>query len=117
MFPGLKLEDALSSMAMLPHWLEMISAILLILILFNVFRLNYFSQKKTIKKQGPISQLSVKGMTCNHCVDVLTKTLNKIQGVSVKDVDLKSGQVSFANDGVNDKEIHQKINDLGYTIE
>ena len=56
-------------------------------------------------------------MTCNHCVDVLTKTLNKIQGVSVKDVDLKSGQVSFANDGVNDKEIHQKINDLGYTIE
>ncbi len=117
MFPGLKLEEALSSMAMLPHWLEMTSAVLLILILFNVFRLNYFSQKKIIKKQGPVSQLSVKGMTCNHCVDVLTKTLNKIKGVSVKDVNLKSGQVSFVNDGVNDKEIHQKINDLGYTIE
>ena len=51
------------------------------------------------------------------CVEVLTKTLNKIKGVSVKDIDLKSGQVSFANDGADDKEIHQKINDLGYTVE
>ena len=116
-FPGLKLEEALSSIAMLPHWLEMISAILLILILLNVFRLNYFSQKTTMKQQGSISQLSVKGMTCNHCVDVLTKTLNEIKGVSVKDINLKSGQVSFVNDGVNDQEIYQKINDLGYTID
>ena len=117
MFPGLKLEEALSSMAMLPYWLEMTSAVLLILILFNVFRLKYFSQKKIINQQADISQLMVKGMTCNHCVDVLTKTLNKIKGVSVKSIDLKSGKVSFVNDGVDDKEIHQKINDLGYTIE
>ena len=118
MFPGLKLEEALSSMVMIPHWLEIISAILLILILLNVFRLNYFvSQKQMIKEQESIFKLSVKGMTCNHCVDVLTKTLNKIKGVSVKNIDLKSGQVSFTNNDGNDDEIHKKINDLGYTIE
>tara|TARA_B100001996_G_C18618447_1_gene576695 strand:- start:46 stop:1263 length:1218 start_codon:yes stop_codon:yes gene_type:complete len=118
MFPGLKLEEALSSMAMLPHSVEIISAVLLIIILANVFRLNYFvSQEKMIKEQENISKLSVKGMTCNHCVDVLTKTLNKIKGVSVKNIDLKSGQVSFANNEGNDDAIHKKINDLGYTIE
>jgi copper chaperone len=39
--------------------------------------------------------ITVKGMSCQHCVMAVTKALNGIEGVSAVRVDLESGQATF----------------------
>ena len=62
------------------------------------------------------SSLVITGMTCNHCVDSVTKTLNKLNGITVKNIDLNSGKIDFINNGADIDDIHKNINDLGYEV-
>jgi copper ion binding protein len=39
----------------------------------------------------------VKGMTCNHCVQSVTKALTKLGGITDVQVDLTAGRVSYRN--------------------
>jgi copper ion binding protein len=39
--------------------------------------------------------LTVKGMSCDHCVAAVTKATKNVAGVKGVKVDLKSGDVSF----------------------
>ena len=55
-------------------------------------------------------------MTCNHCVDSVTKTLNKLKGVIVKNIDLNSGRIDFINNEADIDEIHKNIKELGYEV-
>jgi len=40
-------------------------------------------------------EIQVKGMSCSHCVAVMTKAMNSLAGVSNVKVDLASGRVSY----------------------
>ena len=115
-FPGLRVETAMQgSMEMLSYELQLGSAIILILILINALRLNYFSQNH-IKAQPNSSTLFIEGMTCNHCVSMVTKTLNNLSGVKVLNIDLQSGRLELDCLEGDIESIKSSIIDLGYKI-
>ena len=63
------------------------------------------------------STLKIKGMSCQHCVMSVTKTLNSIAGVSNVKIDLGKGEASFSHDAPLDmSELSQKIDKAGFEI-
>jgi copper chaperone len=42
-----------------------------------------------------MSEIQVKGISCEHCVAAMTKAMNSLSGVSNVQVDLASGRVSY----------------------
>ena len=61
--------------------------------------------------------VTVKGMSCNHCVMSVTKALTKLDGIQDVYVDLQKGEVRFDNTKVValDK-IEKAITDAGYQV-
>ena len=116
MFPGLRVETAMQgAMEMFSYELQAGSAIVLMLILINALRLNYFS-KNDIQVQSNSNIIFIDGMTCNHCVDMVTKTLNKLLNVKVLSVDLQSGKIELDCSEETISSIKSSIIDLGYKI-
>ena len=116
LFPELQVEQALnSSMHMLPYWLQSISVLALVLILANALRLSY-TKNESIEEGNNQQTLFIKGMTCNHCVESVTKSLNKISGVKVLGLNLKSGKATIDCEPKNMSLVKQVIDDLGYNI-
>jgi len=61
--------------------------------------------------------IKIKGMTCNHCVMAVTKTLEKIDGVKNVKVDLQKGEATFDEAKPVDIEIvKERIRKAGYDI-
>lgn len=57
----------------------------------------------------------IKGMTCNHCVMAVKKTLGKVPGVTkVESVDLASGR-AVVEGTPDDQAVFAAIADEGYT--
>ena len=116
MFPGLSVEQSLSSsMHMIPHSVEVLSAIFLLAILANSIRLNYFTSPKELDVSANIV-FFIKGMTCNHCVSSVQKTINKIEGVKVLNIELQSGRIELDSSHDNMDIVKKAIIDLGYEI-
>ena len=60
----------------------------------------------------------VKGMSCQHCVKTVKKTLEEIDGITNVAVDLESGEVTFEETRSVDNElIRDKIKKAGYDLE
>jgi copper chaperone CopZ len=96
---------------------------LLVLIILNSIRIKYFFNNKErtnssieSKNQKNTFQIYVKGMTCSHCVDSVTKSLLNLSGVKEIQVDLDSGQVNVSGEDFNKDIIVKNILSLGYTI-
>jgi copper chaperone len=62
--------------------------------------------------------LKVDGMTCQHCVQIITDTLGKIAGTSKVTVDLdkKEVQVDYNEEETNLQEISDKIVEVGFEL-
>ncbi|ROT34270.1 heavy-metal-associated domain-containing protein [Micromonospora sp. HM5-17] len=61
------------------------------------------------------STYKVTGMTCNGCADKVRTQLSKLDGVSVVDVELATGQVTVTADGrVTDTAIIDILEETGY---
>ena len=59
--------------------------------------------------------LTVKGMSCNHCKQAVTKALEAIPGVSDVSVDLEKGEASWTESRpVDIAEVKKAINKLGF---
>ena len=115
-FPGLRVETAMQGgMEMLSYKLQVGSAVVLIFILINALRLNYFNQNH-IKVQSNSNILFIEGMTCNHCVDMVKKTLNGLSDVRVLNIDLQSGLLELDCLDNSIPNIKSSIVDLGYKI-
>ena len=117
-FPGLTVEGAMQGgMEMFSYNFQAVSSVALILILANALRLSYFNKNHTrISSTNKSHVLFVDGMTCNHCVSMITKTLNKLSNVEVLDIDLKSGKVVLDCLEEDLNTIKPNIIDLGYKI-
>lgn len=63
--------------------------------------------------------LNVEGMTCGHCKMSVEGALNKIDGVSVAEVNLEDGSVnvSFDESKVNVGAMKEAIEEQGYDVE
>jgi copper chaperone len=61
--------------------------------------------------------IKVQGMSCNHCVMAVTKTLNKIEGISDVNVDLAKGEATFnRTDSVDLNQVKKQIEQEGYSV-
>ena len=61
--------------------------------------------------------ITVKGMSCNHCVMSVTKALEALPGVSGVKVDLLSGKASFEESAPVDQAVVKKaIEKLGFEV-
>ena len=66
-----------------------------------------------------MTTISVQGMSCQHCVQSVTKALESIAGLKNINVDLTTGTASFDSDeSIDIKAIHTAIRDIGFeTVE
>ena len=61
------------------------------------------------------SVLKVKGMSCQHCVMSVKKTLNQLDGIQNVEIDLQKGEVRFDNTkAIAADRIAKAITDAGY---
>ncbi|SEN77705.1 copper chaperone CopZ [Lihuaxuella thermophila] len=65
------------------------------------------------------ASLTVKGMSCSHCVNAIETHVGKLNGVSSVKVSLGEGkvEVDFNPDAVTLKQIIETIEDQGYDVE
>jgi copper chaperone len=64
-----------------------------------------------------ISEFTVTGMTCDHCVASVTREVSTIDGVTAVAVDLESGLVSVTSDApLPDAAIEAAIDEAGYEL-
>ncbi len=63
------------------------------------------------------TEYTVTGMTCEHCVDAVTREVGAIDGVTGVDVDLDSGRVSVSSEQpVNDAAVRAAVDEAGYEM-
>jgi copper chaperone len=73
--------------------------------------------KKVIEHQ---KEVSISGMTCQHCVDAVTEELTSLAGVHHVSIDLVQGGVSTAvitsSLTLSDEEIGEAVAEAGYLV-
>ena len=63
------------------------------------------------------TEYTVTGMTCQHCVNAVTKEVDGIDGVTGVDVDLDSGRVSVRSEPpVDAATVRAAVNEAGYEL-
>lgn len=63
------------------------------------------------------TEITVVGMTCDHCVNAVTAELSAIAGVNSIEVDLDSGHVSIESaDELSAHDIAAAIDEAGYSL-
>jgi len=64
-----------------------------------------------------VKTIKIKGMSCNHCVMAVTKTLSKIEGIKDVTVDLKKGEATFDEvKPVDMAVVKEQIRKAGYEV-
>jgi copper chaperone len=62
--------------------------------------------------------VKVKGMSCQHCVSSVTKTLSDIEGISDVQVSLEKGEATFSESSpVDAQTIKDAITKIGFEVE
>ena len=61
-------------------------------------------------------ELLVDNVKCGGCANAIQEGLSALQGIHEVTVDIESGAVTIHGEGYNDKEIHSKLNELGFPI-
>jgi copper ion binding protein len=60
---------------------------------------------------------SVKGMTCGHCVDSVSKEIGALPGVNAVDVDLSTGVVTVTSERPLDPgAVRAAVDEAGYEL-
>ena len=63
------------------------------------------------------TQITVIGMTCDHCVRSVTEELMSVPGVTHVDVNLENGNVSISSETpISEQQIAQAIESAGYSL-
>ncbi len=61
--------------------------------------------------------IKVKGMSCQHCVNAVSKTLSAIEGIQEVKIDLAKGEATFEEvKPVDDALIRERIEKAGYEL-
>ncbi|MFT3716591.1 MAG: heavy metal-associated domain-containing protein [Gordonia sp. (in: high G+C Gram-positive bacteria)] len=63
------------------------------------------------------TDITVTGMTCNHCATSVREEISEIPGVTNVDVDLDSGAVVITSDDVLDPaKVSEAVAEAGYSV-
>ncbi|MBW4094233.1 MAG: heavy-metal-associated domain-containing protein [Acidobacteria bacterium] len=67
-----------------------------------------------------LTNVSISGMTCGHCVNAVTEELTSLKGVDDVSIDLNAGGISTAtiksHMHISDAEIGEAIAEAGYVV-
>lgn len=100
---------------MLPQWLQMASALFLVLSIVGGYFYSFIKKKN---KMGKVEGVTVKvtGMTCSHCEATVKRNLESLTGISTVVADNKSNTVKITGSDINLKLVKETVNGLGYTF-
>lgn len=63
------------------------------------------------------SNLKIKGMSCQHCVMTVTRTISSVEGVKDVKVSLDKGEASFAHEApINMNDLLEKLEKAGFEV-
>jgi len=69
------------------------------------------------EKEGAMTTIKIKGMTCRHCVMAVTKALGSIDGIRDVQVDLQKGEAAFTEEKPVDRAlIRERIVKAGFDV-
>ncbi len=108
---------------MLPEWLTIASAVILVLLIINGYMKRFSGKRKdktTDKSQSPVPgviTMNVKGMTCNHCTQNVENAASTVEGVESATADLASGKLSVSGKNYDLDRIKSNIRAVGYEVE
>ncbi|GAA1748375.1 MULTISPECIES: copper ion binding protein [Streptomonospora] len=61
--------------------------------------------------------ITVKGMTCEHCVKAVTEEVSALPGVTSVEVDLGSGRVDVSSESpLSGEQLDAAVDEAGYEI-
>lgn len=104
---------------LLPHWLSLASAILLVAMLINGYIRKSIPSKK-ITSIPDMNQhtnnltIGVGGMTCNHCKASVERNLRTIEGIESVNANPDTGDVMIQGTELNLDKIKFVVEDIGY---
>lgn len=61
-------------------------------------------------------ELTIEGMTCNHCVMHVKKELSKVSGLEIEDVQIGKAHVRYDEGSVTSQRVAQAVEDAGYKL-
>jgi copper chaperone len=61
-------------------------------------------------------ELTIEGMSCNHCVMHVKKELSKVEGLVIEDVQIGKARVQYEETSVSPQRVAQAIDDAGYKL-
>jgi len=104
---------------LLPHWLKLASAILLVLLILNGYarKFGLIRTKQNTQIMGDKDnqvKIIVGGMTCNHCKNNVEKNLGNLDGVENVIANPENEEVVLKGDALNIKRIKEVVEDIGY---
>ncbi|KKK50253.1 hypothetical protein LCGC14_3126880, partial [marine sediment metagenome] len=93
---GVTLKD--ERVTMLPNWLKLVSAVVLLAVLGWALVRPWLHKHKEmpVEDQMPTHALEVRGMTCSNCAGIVQRTLLECPGVASADVDLDAATATVA---------------------
>jgi copper chaperone len=79
---------------------------------------DYFIRIETgRRREWKVAAIKIAGMSCQHCVMAVTKTLGGIEGIRDVHVDLEKGMATFIEDKPVDLTlIRQRIKKAGFDV-
>ncbi len=103
---------------LLPYWLKLSSAILLVALIIHGYTRNFLVKRKntTIKDMTQhVNQLKIRvgGMTCNHCKANVEKNIAKLEGIEEVYANPDTSEVIIKGNTTLEK-IKSTVEDIGY---
>jgi uncharacterized membrane protein YraQ (UPF0718 family)/copper chaperone CopZ len=98
------------NMTMLPHWLKILSSLVLIILIINVL-----IPRKEETLGGKVTRLKVGDMSCSHCAKTIDASLRRLPDVRDVKINLKKKEVAIKGNILKEQAI-QAIKEAGYSI-
>lgn len=112
---GRNMKLIAGGMKMLPHWVKISSAVLLLILILRALLIKLFIMPdKKITGAGQI--FMVPDMSCEHCVKTINTGLRKLKGIQDVRINLKNKKVEIIGN-ISKNNIISAINKAGYSVE
>ncbi len=99
----------------LPHWLMLACAVLLVYLIIQAEIIRFLPQPKPLNTTT-MTTYKIKGMSCNHCVSNVETNLGKLDQVAEVTVNLERGTAQVEG-SITEAEVKATIEQIGYQFE
>lgn len=107
---------------LLPEWLGILSAVVLLLLIVNGYIFKYLAKKKEKQRLQKINIMDgvrifkVEGMTCKNCKAHVERDVAEVFGVSEVIATVETGEVKVSGSVIDPSKIKEAVERAGYTF-